>query len=320
MSRSREHVAWARRHRLSAGLLLVVLYLGMTAAIGISLGEGVIRPGRRPVTDSDRASAGQVASAHQARLEDLEQVTGDGVRLHAWLFTPAAPTGHAVLVLHGQANNRAGMLGYIEMLLSAGHQVLAPDARAHGNSGGRVASYGAVEAGDVRQWASRLRARAGSGCVYGFAESMGAAMLLQALDGGDLFCGAVVESSFATFREVAYDRIGSVMGAGSWVGRTVLRPVVEWGLLYVRGRYGVNLGSANPLAALQRSSVPVLLIHGQADTSIPLRHSRLLAAARPSGTTLWEVPGAEHCGAMGVEPAAFRTRVLERIGPGVERN
>jgi hypothetical protein len=36
----------------------------------------------------------------------------------------------------------------------------------------------------------------------------------------------------------------------------------------------------------------------------------MLAAARPAGTRLWEVPGAEHCAAIGVTPSEFERRVL----------
>jgi len=293
---------------------LALAYVLVTSAAGIYLAEGVVRPRRMPLTPADRQSADRVAAARDARLETLELVARDGTHLRAWLFTPAATSGRSVLVLHGQASNRAGMLRYIDMLLSVGLQVLAPDARAHGDSEGSIASYGVVESGDARQWADLLRERNGGGCVYGFAESMGAGTLLQALDGGQQFCSVVVESPFASFREVSYDRIGSALHAGPWLARTVLRPIVESGLLYVRVRHGIDLGRANPRAALRQSRVPVLLIHGTSDTSIPPRHSRMLAAARPAGTRLWEVPGAEHCAALGVTPSEFERRVLASYG------
>jgi uncharacterized protein len=292
---------------------IVTLYGLVTATAGVYLAEGVVRPDRRPVTDADRRAAADVAAAHDARLEDVENLASDGVRLRGWLFTPAAGHTDSVLVLHGQASNRAGMLSYIDLLLSAGFQVLAPDARAHGNSEGGFASYGVVESADVRAWANRLRQRNGDRCAYGFGESMGAGTLLQALDGDRTFCGVVVESAFASFREVAYDRIGSAFHTGPWAARTALRPIVDAGLLYVRARYGVHLGHADPLAAIRLTTVPVLLIHGTHDTSIPVRHSRLLAAARPAGTTVWEVPDADHCGALSVAPAEFTRQLLAAL-------
>jgi len=59
--------------------------------------------------------------------------------------------------------------------------------------------------------------------------------------------------------------------------------------------------------------VPVLLIHGQADSNIPVRHSRMIHARNPA-TELWEVPGAEHCGAIAVAPKEFEARVMNWFG------
>lgn len=293
---------------------LAVGYVVLMGAAGISLSEGVVRPGRVPVTGADRQAAWRLATTRGGRLEDVEIRGRDGVRLRGWLFTPIGAHAGSAIVLHGQGSNRAGMLPYVDLLLSAGLTVLAPDARAHGDSGGAIASYGVVEAADVRAWADLLRTRTGGPCVYGLAESMGAGTLLQALDANGTFCAVAVESPFASFREVAYDRIGSVFHAGPWLARTVLRPVVESGTIYVRTRYGIDLDRANPVGVVARTSVPVLLIHGTADTSIPLRHSLMLAAARPAGTEVWQVAGAGHCGAMGAAPREFGRRVLARFG------
>jgi uncharacterized protein len=265
------------------------------------------------VTDAEHRAALNLATVRAARLEDVELRARDGVLLRGWLFTPAAGSTRSAIVLHGQGNSRAGMLPYVDILLAAGLQVLAPDARAQGDSGGEIVSYGVVEANDVRDWVRRLRSLNGGAPVFGFGESMGAGTLLQALDGTSAFAGVVVESPFASFREVAFDRIGWVSHTGPWLGRTLLRPVVEIGFLELRLRYGVALDRASPMAAIRTSTVPVQLIHGTSDRSIPIRHSRLIQAARPQDTTLWEVPGAEHCGAIGVAPAEFARRLRAAV-------
>lgn len=65
---------------------------------------------------------------------------------------PPIGNGDGVILLHGQAANRANMLGNADLLLRHGYAVLLPDARAHGESGGPIATYGVVEASDVRRW------------------------------------------------------------------------------------------------------------------------------------------------------------------------
>jgi len=187
--------------------------------------------------------------------------------------------------------------------------VLMPDARAHGVSGGDLATYGLLERDDVRQWFEWLQNKAHPYCIFGLGESMGAAQLLQSLAAEPNFCAVVAESSFSTFREIAYDRMGQHFNAGPWAGRTILRPVVEIALLMVRFSDHIDLTQASPADVIGSTHVPVLLIHGQVDGNIPVRHSSLIKA-RNSRVELWEVPAADHCGAISVAPAEFERRVV----------
>ena len=183
-----------------------------------------------------------------------------------------------MILLHGHTDNRAGMLGSADMLLRQGYAVLLPDARAHGASGGDMATYGVKEADDVRRWFDWIERSESPRCIDGLGESMGAAQLLASLRTTPGFCAVVAESAFANFREASYDRTGEKINAGAWAGRTLLRPVVEVGLLYARWQYGVNLEQASPQNAVAASSIPVLLIHGLKDTNLPPRHSEMIPA------------------------------------------
>jgi pimeloyl-ACP methyl ester carboxylesterase len=218
-----------------------------------------------------------------------------------------------VILLHGHTDNRAGMLGNANLLLRHGYSVLLPDARAHGTSGGEMATYGVKEAADVRLWFDWLRQSQTPRCIDGLGESMGAALVLQSLRTTPGFCAVVAESPFASFREASYDRLREKLHAGAWAGRTILRPVVEAGFLYARWKYGVDLGQASPENAVAASRVPVLLIHGLKDTNLPPRHSEGIqrhSASRNPKVVLWEPAEAGHCGAAGAEPEEYERRVI----------
>ena len=218
-----------------------------------------------------------------------------------------------VILLHGHTDDRIGMLGNADLLLRHGYSVLLPDARAHGVSGGDLATYGVKEAGDVRLWYDSVAQSDSPRCIDGLGESMGAAQLLASLRTTPGFCAVVAESTFASFREASYDRLGEKLNAGAWAGRTLLRPAVEVGLLYARWKYGVDLEQASPQNAVAASSVPVLLIHGLKDTNLPPRHSEMIVAhssSRNPAVVLWEPANAGHCGAAGAEPQEFERRVL----------
>lgn len=294
-------------------VLGLCLYLAFCAIGGVFLADGALRPIRRPLTEDEITEVRQSVQALDAEMEEVAITTPDGAALRAWRIQPRHGNGSAVILLHGLADNRLGMTGYAQLLLAHGFTVLMPDARAHGTSGGGLATYGLVERNDIHEWFDFLQAKDHPGCIFGFGESMGAAQLLQSLETGTHFCAVAAESSFANFREIAYDRMGQPFHLGPWVGRTVLRPLVEFAFLRARWKFGLDMREISPEESVAASKVPVLLIHGQVDRNIPVRHSQLIHAHNPK-TQLWQVPGADHCGAISTAPEEFQQKLLEWFG------
>lgn len=277
--------------------------------IGVFAVEGALHLPHHEPTAEDRGLAITIAKRDNADFADAHITASDGVLLSAWSFRQRSGNGSAVILLHGQGDNRAGMLGPAEMLLRHGYSVLVPDARGHGLSGGQITTYGVLEADDVRRWFEWLQKEESPNCIDGIGDSMGGAELLRSLDAEHGFCAVIAESPFATFREAAYDRLGQGFGEGAGLGRTLLRPAYFAGLIYARAHYGVDFDMADPAKAVANSAVPVLLIHGLADRSLPVRHSIIIRAKNLS-TALWEPERADHCGASTAEPAEYERRVI----------
>jgi uncharacterized protein len=198
------------------------------------------------------------------------------------------------------------MLGYARILLVDGYSVLMPDARGRRASGREIATYGLLERNDIREWFQWLKNNTHPSCIFGVAESMGAAQLLQALEVEPQFCAVVAESSFYDFRQIAYDRMGQKFHSVPWAGQTVLRPVAEIALAYARMKYRLDLASASPGDVVAHTPVPILLVHGDRDSNIPVYHSRRIKLRNPN-VELWEVPGADHCGAISFGPSRIQT-------------
>ena len=218
--------------------------------------------------------------------------------------------GKSVIILHGVTANRVGSAGFADMFLDRGYAVLLPDSREHGASGGLIATYGVLERWDVKRWVDWLRTRE-PGCTYLLGESMGAAIGLQAEAVTPQLCAVAVESPYARFREISYERLGrgSHLGALAW--KTVLRPVLEVAVAYTRLRYGISLPDADPQTALAASRIPTLLIAGTADRNIPMHHAIELKQVCGQRCDLWIVPGANHGGASTVAHQEFERRVLD---------
>jgi pimeloyl-ACP methyl ester carboxylesterase len=291
-------------------IFTALAYLSLTVLTGIFLCEATLHPTRRFLTAADQSRARDLAQAHHATLHEVSLQTPDHITLRAWLFTPDHPNANAVILLHGLSDNRLGMTGYAELLLDHQYSVLMPDARAHGASDGVFATYGLIERSDIHQWFDWLTASEHPPCIYGLGESMGAAQLLQSLAVESRFCAVIAESSFSNFREIAYDRVGQFFHTGPWLGQTAFRPAIETAFAYGRWKYHLDLTQVSPETPVASSRVPVLLIHGTEDRNIPVRHSRRIAARNPK-VVLWEVPNADHCGALSTAPREFERKFLQ---------
>jgi pimeloyl-ACP methyl ester carboxylesterase len=295
--------------RLRRRIVFGVLFTGASAwvAASIYLGEIMLRLPRKPLP--------AISTWEVATPENVEIKAADGVTMRAWFFRAPTPNGSTVILLHGQTDNRAGMLGYTNLFLRHGYHALAPDLRGHGASGGELSTYGFLEADDVRRWVDWLGMIKPDGRIFGFGESMGAAILIQTLAVDARVCSVVAEAPYATLREIAYDRLSQRWGAATWPGRYPLRPILELAILYERLRYGVDLGRVSPETAVARSRAPVLLIYGSEDGNTPPRHARKIHDGNPAAVTLWEIRTAAHAGAWGAEPKEFERRVTDWFSP-----
>ena len=231
----------------------------------------------------------------------------DGSQLKAWWMP--ANGDRCILSLHGVADSRASGAALGQFLREKNFSVLAPDSRAHGESGGELVTYGLLEKYDVGQWVNWMQQHGCRG-VYGLGESLGASILIQAAAEGVPFTAIVAECPFADLRTVAEYRVARMAGSVPVVSTLLAKAVVSSAALWARFAAGVDLAAVSPVKSFARRAVRTLLIHGLADDQTPPSNSRELAAASPLAT-LWLVPGARHVGAYSAAPEEFRRRVIE---------
>lgn len=278
--------------------LLIGLVLG-----AILLTSNALHAPQRFTASSTAADA--LARNTGSTWDDVRVSAGDGVSLDGWRFTPRQPNGSVVMLLHRIADNRLGMLAHASFLLRNGFSVLLPDLRGHGASGGELTTYGIKEADDVRSWADLLL-HDHTTRLYGIGQSLGAAVLVQSLKTEHRFRAIVADSPFATFEEIAYDRMHQLSG----IPNPVFWPLIRFAFSYADLRYGIDLSRASPFAVIRQTSVPILLIHGAVDTNIPVRHSQQLHAASPGTSQLWIVEGADHVGSLSTAADTYVRNVL----------
>jgi pimeloyl-ACP methyl ester carboxylesterase len=298
------------KHRRTIRVIVwaAVVYMALCVVAGIGVAEFSLHLPRHRYEDG-AGFRERVWRQFHAKVSDVQTTAADGAVLRGWYVSPPNPNGEAVVLLHGITGNRIDPSGLGDIFLQRGYSVLLPDSREHGQSGGRIATYGILERDDVHRWVSLVRERA-PGCTYLLGESMGAAIGLQATAVTPQLCAVAVEDPFANFREISYERLGNASHTSPLVWSTLGRPVVETAILWAHLRYGIYLPNAAPRRAVEASSVPTLLIAGTADHEVPMHHAQELQQSCPGHCALWIVSGAGHGGAATVAPATFQWQVV----------
>jgi alpha-beta hydrolase superfamily lysophospholipase len=315
------------RRRLIRIALILLLFPPILAAVGGWLaGPAFLRPIRRELTPDLIREADASFAATGATREDFEVIAPDGALLRGWKVHPKNPNGSWVILFHGVADNRVGVVSQSEFLLRAGYSILMMDARAHGASGGPIATYGWLERNDTRAIIDALISSSANPClsiqwhgpggpdcplpkhIFALGESMGAGIVLQSAAADPRIEAVVAEAPFANLREASYDYAG--LRKYPWLGKTLFAPGT-WTLLYRDEKLaGFPVAEVSPVKAVAARAFPVLLICDEKDDALPCRHAEMIYAAARGPKQLWVVPEAFHTAAYGFAPQEFRRRVL----------
>jgi pimeloyl-ACP methyl ester carboxylesterase len=297
--------------KLQNGLLaslLALLCVPLPASATGIFAPYILHPVRHEIAAKEIASADEVFAKVGAMRSDLITRAPDGTSLRGWKVKAAHPNGKWVLLLHGRSQNRLSMLGYAKFLLSSGFSVVMMDARAHGESGGTISTYGHVERYDVKAVVDALTASEPVDHAYALGESMGAAVALQAAAADPRIEAVVAEGAFRNLHEVMFDYAGLRWSA--FLGKTLFRPAAILAVHEAEQQAGFKFDDVSPEASVSERKFPIMLISGLSDHNIPKRHAEAIYSAASGPKELWLVPKAHHQGALQTAPQEFQQRVL----------
>lgn len=176
------------------------------------------------------------------------------------------------------------MRDWAQHLADGGARAVLVDARGHGRSTGDLLSYGVRESQDLMAVADALVARGelvGRLGVLGF--STGGATALQ-WAGRDARVAAVV--AVAPFATMEFLRTYSPLPLPDFF--------VNWMIGRAARRSGFDPSEAGALVWVDKTTAPILFIHGALDKRNVPEHSRRLFSRAPRGSELVIVPDATH--------------------------
>jgi uncharacterized protein len=294
--------------RQFAYIVIALLLLTPVGAglVGHAIGPGLLHPMR--LNPERLQQTAEMLKRSGAAKEDFNVRAPDGVKLSGWKIRPPSPNGDWVLLFHGVSDNRTGVLGHAEFLLRHGYSVVMMDSRAHGESGGDVATYGWKERHDTVAVVNALYSSEKVRHLYALGVSMGAAVALQSAGVEPRIEGVVAEDPFADLREVSYDYAG--LHFSPFLGETLFRPASTFAMKSLAKTGGFDPDDVSPEKAVASRPFPVLLICGTRDTTIPCRHAEQIYRTASGPKELWVVNGAEHASALGNAPAGYEEKVV----------
>jgi hypothetical protein len=203
------------------------------------------------------------------RFEEARLVAEDGTALHGW-FLPVEGSRHTVLVCHGNAGNISHRLDRALLM----HAKLKTDVFLFDYRGYGLSEGAPDEQGTYRDARAALRYLiTGRGIdranLIVFGESLGAAVALQL---------ALEEPARALVLEAPFTSIGDMARSAF--------PFLPLGRL-LRTRYD-NLAKVGGLR------MPLLILHGDRDNTVPFAQGRRLFEAAPEPKQFFAIPGASH--------------------------
>jgi pimeloyl-ACP methyl ester carboxylesterase len=218
---------------------------------------------------------------------------GSTDRLQLWWLPNPDPQAPTLLYLHGTFRNLYQNLRKIEALRQAGFSVVAVDYRGWGDTSPIIPSEATIYADAHVAWAELVRRQSDPRKRVIFGHSMGSGVaveLASQMRAGLDYGGLILESSFTRLPDVA-KAAGTIGTVASWFATQEF----------------------DSLAKIGKVDAPILMMHGAADTTVPIELGRQLYEAAPAGTRWVEFPLGSHSGLDREAPQQYKQAVRDLI-------
>lgn len=223
-------------------------------------------------------------------------ITSDSLRLHGKIFKNNS--SKYVLVCHGYTSKAKHMAGFVNKFYSLGYNVLAADARAHGDSEGTKIGMGWPERFDVIEWIKLIISWEPNAQIILHGVSMGAATVLMA-SGEEL-----PENVKVIIADCGYTSEWDEFKCEANALHIPWFPVLNAASVMSRLRDGYDFKQASALEKVKQSRIPTLFIHGSDDELVPYSMLDKLYSAACEKECL-TVNGAGHALSSSVEPELY---------------
>ncbi|WP_295362420.1 alpha/beta hydrolase [uncultured Succinivibrio sp.] len=230
-----------------------------------------------------------VPSMPEAPAEKWTITAPENRKLFATFYVPATEKHLWVILAHGYGRNQRYVGDFAKAYLQRNWNVLTPDLCASGESEGQYITMGIKESVEIVLWAKKIIERDPKAQIVLHGISMGAASVLMAAANNNVpgLKSVIEDCSYTSAYEMFARQLEVLFGLPEF-------PVMSCIDLVSGIKIGARISDASPLKVMSRINVPVMFIHGDKDTLVPLYMMEQLYDSCRGPKTKLVVKGAGH--------------------------
>lgn len=233
------------------------------------------------------------------KYENISFTTSDNLLIKGWFIPSKNKTDKTIIITHGYPFDKNNIIGGTSFLAEK-FNLLLFDFRYFGESEGSYTTIGFKEKKDFLaavDWLKKKQYKK----IGAIGFSLGASVILMA-NSDDI--KAIVADS-------PYSSIDKMIERTYLIFPSITKKPFVWLTKLFTSLIGISTKNISPKNEIPNINIPILLIHGDKDSQIPVENSKILYEASNKDTTeLWIVKNADHGHAHSLYPKEYEERIF----------
>lgn len=260
------------------------------------------------IIEENRQKEEELAKQWTKTMESkkVEVQAKDGITLRGTEYFTKEPSEKWAIVLHGYHANPDSVISIGRHFSEEGYHVLIPSMRACGESEGEYIGMGWLDKEDLKCWINLIIEEDENAKIVLHGSSMGAATVLMA--SGD----KLPKNVQAIIEDSGYTSVWDIFASEAKARFNLPAfPVLNMFEIVANIRAKYDIKEASALEQVKKATVPILLIHGDADDFVPTYMCEDLYQATNSLKDKLIIQEAGHIESKYKEPETYYNKIFD---------